>query len=191
VLTENEETQTYYAIVLPLDCRNFEALVLRCRPWLRKYLFDHCHDRVRGQANGPRKVRDRVIFYNVSNMTSALHRVPGYSTGRECARTCPHRDGVCCVPYMSDMVCRWLHGDALGVSRDKSIQLEGRTGDGRCKRCAAMRSPGGSNVTTGAPNVIPRSEASEPPSEWPITQIFAFGYIIVMLLYKFCSRESL
>jgi hypothetical protein len=53
-----------------------------------------------------------------------------------------------------------------------------------------MRSPGGSNVTTGTPNVIPRSEASEPPSEWPITQIFAFGYIIVMFLYKFCSEEK-
>lgn len=65
-----------------------------------------------------------------------------------------------------------------------------RTGEGRCKRCAAMRSPGGSNVTTGAPNVIPRREASEPPREWPMTQMFALGYIEVMLLYKFCRPRK-
>jgi hypothetical protein len=80
---------------------------------------------------------------------------------------------------------------ALEVSKDTDIQLQRHTGSGRCKRCAGMRSPGDSNATTGAPNVIPRSEASPPPSEWPITQIFAFGYIIVMLLYRFFFHESL
>jgi hypothetical protein len=45
-----------------------------------------------------------------------------------------------------------------------------------------MRSPGGSNVTTGTPKVIPISDASEPPKEWPMTQIFAWGNINVILL---------
>ena len=39
------------------------------------------------------------------------------------------------------------------------------TGDGRCKRLAANRSPGDSKVTTGAPNVAPRRLARAPPSE--------------------------
>ena len=45
------------------------------------------------------------------------------------------------------------------------------TGDGRCKRLAASLSPGASNVTTGAPNVMPTRLASDPPNECPITQI--------------------
>ena len=79
-----------------------------------------------------------------------------------------------------------------GSEQDRAYtELGGRTGDGRCKRCAAIRSPGGSNATTGAPNVTPRSEARAPPSEWPIIQIFAFGYMSAMSLYRFCSHESL
>lgn len=52
-----------------------------------------------------------------------------------------------------------------------------RTGDGRCSLVEAIFSPGDSNATTGAPNVTPSKEASAPPSEWPMTQIFESGYM--------------
>ena len=58
-------------------------------------------------------------------------------------------------------------------------------GMGKCNRRDAIRSPGASNATVGAPNVAPTKLAKEPPSECPITQIFAFGYMNVTLLYKF------
>ena len=45
------------------------------------------------------------------------------------------------------------------------------TGDGKCKRLAASLSPGASNVTTGAPYVMPTRLASDPPNECPISQI--------------------
>jgi hypothetical protein len=38
--------------------------------------------------------------------------------------------------------------------------------------------------------VTPRSEASAPPSEWPMTQTLALGYINVMLLNKFWIKEG-
>ena len=50
-----------------------------------------------------------------------------------------------------------------------------RTGDGRCSREAAMRSPGDSNATTGFPKVTPIKLASAPPREWPMIQIVASG----------------
>ena len=37
-------------------------------------------------------------------------------------------------------------------------------GMGKCNLCAAILSPGASNVTTGTPNESPMSEAREPPS---------------------------
>ena len=45
--------------------------------------------------------------------------------------------------------------------------LPSLTGDGKCSRVAARRSPGASKATTGAPKVTPISEARDPPSEWP------------------------
>ena len=59
------------------------------------------------------------------------------------------------------------------------------TGCGRCNLLLAILSPGASNAMTGAPNVIPKSEANAPPSEWPVIQIFASGNMYVRLLYKF------
>ena len=50
-------------------------------------------------------------------------------------------------------------------------ELHRLTGEGRCKRLAASLSPGASNVTTGAPYVMPTRLASDPPKECPITQI--------------------
>ena len=44
-----------------------------------------------------------------------------------------------------------------------------RTGVGRCSLRAAMRSPGASNATTGAPNVEPSKEANAPPKLCPMT----------------------
>lgn len=51
------------------------------------------------------------------------------------------------------------------------------TGWGRCSRREAIFSPGDSNATTGAPKVTPTKEASAPPSEWPVIQIFESGYM--------------
>lgn len=60
---------------------------------------------------------------------------------------------------------------------------EGREGGmGRCKRFAAMRSPGDSNATAGRPNVDPSNDASAPPKEWPTSQTLELGYIAVTLL---------
>lgn len=38
------------------------------------------------------------------------------------------------------------------------------TGDGKCKRAAAILSPGDSKVTTGAPKVTPNKLARAPPA---------------------------
>ncbi len=54
---------------------------------------------------------------------------------------------------------------ASGVSQQKRRL---RTGEGRCNRDAANFSAGASNATTGAPNVTPIREASEPPRECPV-----------------------
>ena len=54
-------------------------------------------------------------------------------------------------------------------------------GLGRWRRCAAMRSGGASNVTTGTPNVRPMRLASAPPREWPVSHIVALGYVAVTL----------
>lgn len=60
---------------------------------------------------------------------------------------------------------------------EDDIVDDNRTGLGKCNLPEAIFSPGASNVTTGAPNVAPRREASDPPSECPMTQIFDSGYM--------------
>jgi len=109
---------THYAIILPLHRRHFETLLLRSRPWLREYVVDDCYDWVIRKAHGPREVRDGVIFYDVPKVAPALHRVPGHAAGRQRARTSTHRDRVCRVPHMRDVVGRRLYSDALRVSED-------------------------------------------------------------------------
>ena len=42
---------------------------------------------------------------------------------------------------------------------------DGLTGCGRCNLLLAILSPGVSNETTGAPNVVPKSPAKAPPRE--------------------------
>jgi hypothetical protein len=177
----------YHAIVLPLDRRHLEALFLRRGPRLRKDIYDR-NDRMCGQAHRPREVRDGVVLDDITEVTLGLHRVPGNAARREFARAGAHGNGIRGVPYVRDVVCRRLYGYTLSeVSAERKGE---RTGDGRCKRFAAMRSPGGSKATTGVPNVTPKSEASAPPSEWPIIHISALGYITVILLYKFCVFPS-
>jgi hypothetical protein len=118
---------------LLLHCRYFQPFLLLRWPWLRKYIFDHRGDRMRGYAYRSRKVRGCRILRS------------------------SHRNRVCCVPYMRDMGCRRLDGHDSS-KWGYAAHREGRTGNERYKRGAAMRSQGGSKVTTEAPNVIPRSK---------------------------------
>ena len=82
----------------------------------------------------------------------------------------------------------------------EKVSREGHTGNAKWSRCAASFSPTASKATTGAPNVTPMRDASDPPNECPIdgvkvkekcsvdetdipiTQIFASGYKYVILL---------
>lgn len=50
-------------------------------------------------------------------------------------------------------------------------------GEGRCRRFAGIFSPGDSKETDGTPKVMPSNDASPPPSEWPIIQMFDSGYM--------------
>src|SRR5947208_710685 len=63
-----------------------------------------------------------------------------------------------------------------------------RGGTGRCRRCAARRSPGDSKATAGKPNVVPSNEASAPPRECPTSHTLAFGYMSVRFLTRFLKR---
>lgn len=66
------------------------------------------------------------------------------------------------------------------VIPDKLAGIPG--GRGRCRREAARSSPGDSYVTAGAPKERPIRDETEPPSEWPVSQIVALGYMYVILL---------
>ena len=100
----------YHAIILPLDRRHLEALFLRSGPRLRKDIYDG-NDRMCGQAHRPREVRDGVVLDDITKVTLALHRVPGNAARREFARAGAHGNGIRGVPYLRDVVCRWLYGD--------------------------------------------------------------------------------
>lgn len=49
--------------------------------------------------------------------------------------------------------------------------------------------PGDSKATAGTPNVDPRRAESAPPSECPVSQMFASGYKRVRLLYRFWEAK--
>ena len=67
---------------------------------------------------------------------------------------------TCCTAGYSERSVRF---DPLGFRNRVSEWGWGLTLEGRCRRRAAMRSPGASKVTVGMPKVTPRREARAPP----------------------------
>jgi hypothetical protein len=200
-----QNPKTYHAIILSLQGRYFSAQLLRRGPWLRQYLINELRNGVCAHIDGPRQIGHSIVLDDVSEMAAAqytkirasagvpdikvneskhipaLHSISPHCAAREHAIARTHRDRIRRVPYVRDVVRRRLkmfNGYKFTHLKWNAI----RTGDGRCKRCAAIRSPGGSNVTTGTPNVTPRRDATEPPRECPMTHIVASGNMKVMLL---------
>lgn len=60
---------------------------------------------------------------------------------------------------------------------------------GKCSLSEASRSPGLSKLTAGTPNVCPKSEATAPPREWPVSHMVAPGYLSATSMYM-CYKDS-
>lgn len=126
-------------------------------------------------------MHQRVSDTNIDDDIPALHSISSQRAARKHTIARTHCYRIRRVPHVCDVVRRRLEMSQQYNSTHLKMDVM-HTGDGRCRRCAAIRSPGGSNVTTGTPNVIPRRDASEPPRECPMSHIFALGNIKVMLL---------
>lgn len=84
--------------------------------------------------------------------------------------------------HMGNMTCRRLKCEDktfVGLNTNHT-----RTGNGKRRRFAAIRSPGDSNVTDGIPKVNATNEASAPPSECPRTRLGKSHLLKELLLYR-------
>lgn len=155
---------TYHAIILGLCCRHTCIGAEDC--------VDNDLDRVSANINGPLPTVaiNSVVYDTLAKVATCFKRIAAVVTCRGCTYAGAQWNRIRIVIDVRHMVSRWLQNGMWcehSATNGKDI-TEKLTGEGRCRRRAAIFSPGDSNATTGAPNVTPTSAARPPPRLCPV-----------------------
>ena len=104
----DQQSDAHQAIIFCDGLGDLTPLIDCRRPRVREQLLDDIHDRVRADVDGPRKIRDGVVYDRLAEMAPALHRVPSEEAGRQNAVAGAHGNGVGGVVEVGYGLRLWL-----------------------------------------------------------------------------------